>query len=275
VGAGYAGFHLGLRFWPGSGPGKLALVHATGFCKEIWDPVVDDLRQRGFDEEAFGWDQRGHGESDEPELPADWWMLGRDALALLEAEDEPGIVGVGHSSGATALLMAEVTRPGVLAGIVAIEPIVFPPPYGVMDHPLAQRAERRRERFADEEAARVNFAEKFPDWDLRSLDCYLAGAFRHDGAEVVLRCRPEVEASYYRQGHAHELWDRLPEVTIPVLVVAGADSDSHPRQLIMAQAARMGAETALVEDSGHLLPMERPGAIAELTAGFWSELGAR
>ena len=55
------------------------LVHANGFCKETWSPFVEELG--GPDHVSF--DQRGHGDSERPLLPIDWWDLGRDVLSRL------------------------------------------------------------------------------------------------------------------------------------------------------------------------------------------------
>ena len=85
----------------GTGTGAL-FVHANGFCKELWWPVVERLS--GI--RALAIDQRGHGESAVGPPPFDWWDLGRDALSWVMTLDAPRL-GVGHSSGGAALAMAE------------------------------------------------------------------------------------------------------------------------------------------------------------------------
>ena len=121
----------------------LAFAHAAGFCRGTWAPVIEDLH---YDGSTVAWDHRAHGGSAVPSLPIDWWDTARDTLAVL-ADSRPPIVGVGHSLGAASLLMAEILSPGTFAAIVAIEPIVFPPPYGPNDdHPLA-----RGDQLADHE----------------------------------------------------------------------------------------------------------------------------
>lgn len=269
MGAGHRGFRLGLRFWPGAAVGHLALLHATGFSKEMWDPVVEELRTRGCEVEAIGWDQRGHGESDPVDLPVDWWDLGKDAAAVLSGLDRP-VMGVGLSSGAAALMMAAVLKPDAIDRLVAIEPIIFPPPYRVADNPLSELALKRRPAFSSWEVAEANFASTFPEWDPRSLEAYLRGVFDESEAGLQLRCPPETEADYYRHGQAHGMWDRLPEVSIPVLLVAGDRSPSHPPDLVMAMAAELpNCEVAFVEGAGHLVPMERPQETAALIDRWW------
>ena len=70
-------------------------------------------------------DQRGHGDSSTPPPPYDWWDLGRDLLAVVDAcrLERPG--GPGPLSGAAALVLAELLRPGAFASLALVEPIIF------------------------------------------------------------------------------------------------------------------------------------------------------
>jgi pimeloyl-ACP methyl ester carboxylesterase len=243
-------------------------VHATGFCKEVWEPVVA-AGLVGLDVVAL--DQRGHGQSEEPPIPFDWWDLGRDVLSVLDHVSVPTAVGVGHSSGGAALVMAEVLRPGTFDALVLVEPIVFPgPPMRHEASPLAAGAERRRSTFPSREAAREAYRGRGPFalWDDRVLDAYVEGGLRDraDGG-VELRCRPAFEAECYRSGTAHGAWARLGEVRCPALVVAGSESDTHRPELLEGQAAALGGAAIVVIDGAtHFLPMERPETIAEIVA---------
>ncbi len=260
-----SGVELALQEWPGSGEPTLALAHATSFCKEVWDPVVEELRSLGNGLAVVAWDQRSHGHSGRSELPIDWWDLAKDALAIVDHVDGP-VVGIGHSSGAAALLMAEILRPGALDLVVAIEPIVFPPPYASgTNHPLAVAARKRRSHFADPEEAVANFSGKelFADWDVRAMAGYVAGGLRpvDDGWELA--CLPEHEASFYAGAGSHAAWDRLDEIQVPIVLVLGSDSDSHPPAFVSALAGKFhNVDTAVFQGAGHLLPMVDPAGLA-------------
>ena len=261
------GVELATREWPGTGSPGLLLAHATGFCKEVWTPVVEELRLVGNALPVVAFDQRSHGESSRSALPIDWWDLADDALAIIESVDGP-CIGVGHSLGAAALLMAEIRRPGTLDLIVAIEPIVFPPPYGSGDnHPLAVSARRRRARFPSPEEARANFANKelFAGWDDRALDGYISGGLRPVADEWELACLPDHEASFYAGTGTHQAWDRLGELRVPVLLVVGSASDSHTPPYVEALASQIpDVETTVLAGAGHLLPMEEPVRLAAI-----------
>ncbi len=113
-------------------------VHATGFCKEMWGPVVDPHL---LGQAVLAFDQRGHGDSAVPTPPFDWWDLGRDTLQWRHRLGEGGVVGLGHSSGATALMMAELLEPGAFQSLVLIEPVVFPGPFArAPENPMSDQA---------------------------------------------------------------------------------------------------------------------------------------
>ena len=246
----------------------MLLVHATGFCKETWEPVVDELRALGVDRELLAVDQRGHGDSAKPAPPFDWWDLAHDLLDVVGGHPVP--LGVGHSSGAAALAMAELLAPGTFASLLLVEPIIFPPPYGRMEHnPMSVAALKRRDGFPSPEAAYENFHGRgpFAGWEDRALWAYVRGGLRSQGAEWRLKCPPEVEAEFYRAATAHGAWDRLGEIATRVVVAGGAASDSHPREFLHAQGARFADGTVrVVEGASHFVPMEQAAVVAAMAA---------
>lgn len=263
---GRAGVHLAAERFGGSGPGIL-LVHATGFCKELWEPVVEPALS-GHDVLAV--DQRGHGGSGPIEEPFDWWDLGRDVLDAVAAAGWRRPVGAGHSSGAAALVLAELLRPGTFAGLVLVEPIVFPgPPYfRAEENPMSARALRRRAAFPSPDAAFESFVGRgpFARWDDRVLRRYVEHGFVPDGdGGITLACPPDQEAEFYRGATEHGAWSRLGEIGCPVVVAGGADSDSHPRPFLEEQASRfVDAVVTVLPGTTHFAPMEQPEAVGLL-----------
>lgn len=262
------GVRVATRHLAGTGSATLAFAHATGFCQRVWDPVLEGIAEMGGSYPTITWDQRGHGASDPPPGEIDWWDLGRDALAVLSDVDGM-VVGIGHSSGATALIMAEILAPGRFTSIVAIEPIIFPPPYGPGDnHPLAEAARRRRASFPSRQAALANFEAKpvFAEWDRRALEGYMTcGLIETDDGGVRLACNPAVEAAFYAAAGLHAAWDRLRGVEARVTVVAGARSISHPAAFVERQAAELqNASAEVIDGAGHFVPMEQPQTTARI-----------
>lgn len=246
----------------------VVFVHATGFCKELCRPVIADTRELIGDFRALAIDQRAHGDSSVPDPPFDWWDLGRDLVDLVA--DSGPVIGVGHSAGGAALVLAELTQLGMFASLILVEPIIFAPPYGrFADNPMSAAALRRKRGFPSREAAYVNFAAKdaFAEWDQRAMQAYVAGGLRPDGDGFVLKCAPEHEAEFFMAATDHRAWDRLGEIAAPCVVIAGEHSTTHRDPYLSELAGRFGnATVVVVSGSSHFVWMERPGDIAKQVA---------
>lgn len=267
------------------------LAHATGFHGRIWLPVA--RRLSGF--RTWAPDLRGHGDSPAPAgFDFDWEGFADDVLAVVDGLglhdmplDEmpldgdgrlsgPGIhppVGIGHSKGGSALLMAEARRPGTFTSLWVYEPVVFPPGHdpgpgadaGRGNH-LADGARARRDRFASFAAAEANFGSKPPmqHFDPEALHEYVQHGFRANGEDgVTLKCRPADEARIYEMGGQHEAWNRLGAVTCPVTVVRGGLTSPEPGAMAEAVVERLPAgRLEPHDDLDHFGPMVAPERMA-------------
>jgi pimeloyl-ACP methyl ester carboxylesterase len=246
----------------------LLFCHPTGFHGMIWAPLAAHLA-----DVAHSWalDFRGHGDSTVPaSMDFGWERMVDDVLAVIDHLGMTDVKAVGHSMGGTALLMAELRRPGTLAGVWLYEPIVFPRFEGVpASNPMAAAARRRRPWFPNREAAYANFAAKPP---LDSLDPDALRAYvdhglraRHttdgDGA-VELKCTPEVEALVFENGAAAGAFDRLGDVRIPVTVAASGDGGPAQVAPLIADALFQGRFERFPQLT-HFGPMEDPAGIAD------------
>lgn len=247
------------------------MAHATGFHGRMWsavaDCLVDDFRTIAFD-------GRGHGESERPsDGDFEWARLASDVLAVIDALDLRGVRGAGHSSGGTALLLAEIDRPGTFAGLWLYEPIIFPPP-GVAGGPpaanvMAEAARRRRAWFPSREDALANYGSKPPlrDLDPDVLRTYVEHGFREADGGVTLACAPDDEAAVFAGATTHGAFERLGEVRCPVTVVGGEASDIPPA-LVRLIASRLPAGRGeILPGKRHLLPYQEPSLVASLIRG--------
>ncbi|MDQ4131379.1 MAG: alpha/beta hydrolase [Actinomycetota bacterium] len=251
------------------------LVHAAGLHGRVWAPLAAALGA-GF--RCLAPDLRGHGDSEPPpELNFDWRGFAADVLAVVDGLGLQNPLGAGHSSGATALLLAEQARPGTFRALYCFEPVIVPvhPPLGPdPDNWLAARARQRRATFASRAEALGNYATKPPLSELSStvLRSYVEHGLEDlpDGT-VRLKCPPEHEALVYETATAHDCYSNLDQVRCPVTLSRGGRSEAFPPRLAEQIAARLPlASHELHPDLGHLGPLEDPDAVAASTRRAFS-----
>jgi pimeloyl-ACP methyl ester carboxylesterase len=243
----------------GEGPPVL-LIGGLGVDARAWRRQRDDLRR---DATVVTYDQRGVGRSSRL-VPSDALTIGRladDAAAVLRHVAAVPAVVVGASLGAAVALELALRHPGVARALVLLTPVFIP------DARL-------------EAVLRSWCAEDRPDPEprVRAMLPWLLGrplladAGKREAFAATLRAMtPQVPAASLR-GHAEALlaWlgtrtGRLADVTVPVLVVAGADDVLAPPAHAEALARALpNARLETLADAGHALMIER----AELVNGL-------
>lgn len=263
----------------GSGTAVL-LAHATGFHGAVWGPLADQLP----DVWAVAPDLRGHGDTPAPVGGALAWSgFADDVLSVV---DELGLdrpVGVGHSKGGAALVLAEERRPGTFRALYLFEPVIFPgPPPGPggapVDNPLAAGARRRRPAFPSRAAALDNYAGKPP---FNALAAEVLAAYVEHGladqpdGSARLKCEPEVEATVYEGGLVHDAFAHLDRVRCPVVVARGRLDPFGPAAVSESLVAALpDGRLETFDDLGHFGPLEQPAEVAASIRALLVEVGA-
>lgn len=254
---------------PNSSARSVLFSHATGFHGRCFDPharLLDDFHCVTFD-------YRGHGDSViDPNWQVRWSAYGDDALAVARRASANGaVIGVGHSMGGAALVMAALREPGLFRALVLFEPIIFPPQArepGAPPTPLAQGARKRRATFASFDDAIANYASKPPlnCFTRDSLETYVRHGFRETPeGDVTLKCTPEHEARTFEAGGLHETWDALGNLTTPVWLCRGAVMSHTPAAIAEQIAQRLPNHTLVAwDDLNHFGPMQDPARLADL-----------
>ncbi len=278
------GVTLVVHDFGGSGTPVLA-AHATGFNGLAWAPLARALEGC----HAVAPDFRAHGGSAvRRDADLDWDRFADDVLATVDGlgwdATGDGIrpVGIGHSMGGAALLLAELRRPGTFAGLWVFEPIIFPPELrataGSVDNPLSVGARRRRPAFSSRDAAFSTYGSKPPmnSFTPEALAGYVAAGFVDvaDGT-VRLACEPEDEARIYTTASTCTAFERLGSVACPVAVVRGVVEGFSPAR-IAGPAAEALAHGRLVahDELSHFGPMEDPVGLAAEISEFVAALHA-
>lgn len=261
-----------LRTWEWSGAGQPALlVHATGFHGRLWDPIACRLAPA---RRVIAIDQRGHGDSDKPEMDYHWRWFARDVACVVRALGLSGAVGIGHSGGAAAIARAELEGPGTFGALVLIEPIIYPPAPrrapGI--DALAAAARRRRMTWESRNQMLASWSGRppFASWRREVLEAYVThGARDRPGGAVELKCPGEYEARMFEQSGSLDSFQRLEGLRPPVLLLFGQQSATFtPAQRAVLAARIPRCAVREIPGATHFAPMEEPGRLAEEILAF-------
>ena len=263
---------------PGAEGPPLLISHATGFCAHAYQPIAAAVADRRH---SLAMDHRGHGATAAPPgwqagEGVDWAPFGTDTLAVARALAPPGgLLGFGHSMGASSLLLAAHRHPALFDRLVLFEPIGGPPLDATVDAtldleaiPIVIGARRRRRRFDSFEQAYDNFRSKPPLSQMtpESLRGYVHHGLRPvaDGG-VELCCPPELEAAIFVAGFDNGVWDVLPDIDVPVTVITGfvEPLGTSFRSTQIAERLPRG-KLVVLPHMDHFGPFSHPREIAEL-----------
>lgn len=259
-----------------SGGPSLIMMHATGFLPWMWHPIARDLADVFTVIAPYYCDYR-HAEPEEGGL--DWAVLAADLLKLCDTIGVEKPFMVGHSMGATVITLAASRSIKPPRGLILIEPILLPEefyrqPITVGQHPLASKSIKRRNAWSGRDEARDYLKSRkiFSGWDEEMIDLYLQyGMVTGDGGGLQLACPPRREAALFMGSTRNDPWPRMSGVNCPVLVVEGELSENRTYiDLPKAASVFPGGSYTLIENAGHLVPMEKPREISKLIRNFFT-----
>lgn len=244
-----------------SGKGDTALVflHYWGGSSRTWHYVMDALSDRYH---TIATDQRGWGASDAGNGGYSIGQLAADAEGVIAALGLSRYVLVGHSMGGKVAQLIASRQPQGLVGLVLVAP-ASPTPSRI---PLAQR-EFMTHAYDSREAIVATCTDVLTAKPLSAADL----------AQVVedsLRGSPE--AKRYRPLHAmvEDISASTAGIRVPTLIVGGEHDKVDPMDGLKAevQARIHGASLRVLPGTGHLSPLESPGALAAAIATFVATL---
>jgi len=242
----------------GNGPPVVA-VHGFTQTRRSWQPIVERLA--GLHQFTLV-DAPGHGGS--AQIRAGLW----DGARLL-AETAGGPASyLGYSMGARLCLHLALEQPDLVDALVLV---------GV-NPGIEGEEERGRRRAADEVLAERLTAEGVPAFVDRWLAQPLFSNLPADASDRDQRITNTTEglAASLRlagTGRQDPLWERLPELQMPVLLVAGELDDKFDA-IARRAAGAIGpnAELVLIPGAGHACHLERPDAFCLVLSDFLADV---
>jgi non-heme chloroperoxidase len=249
-------------------PAGRPVVLVAGFKAPAtsWAATQKSLGRAGY--RVLSLDRRGHGASEKTAAGASMQQHGADLAAFVErlALEHPVLVGGsmgGNTIWSTVSQRGDAVLGGGLGGIVIVDqtPKMLGSadwPFGFYDYDASNRDTLFAETVPD--PGRVSLASKGPVRIAR-----LVKAMRGGGERTL--SAPEKELL---NDHAKADWRAaIASTTVPVLFVAGRESEFWPCEHAAASAALAPRGTSVVlERAGHAASIEQPAAFDEALLGF-------
>ena len=244
----------------GSGP-PVVLLHGHGANLRIFAPLAARLAAHG--RRVVALDHRGFGRSSEVPPTFGFRGLVDDLATLLDVLDLRDAIVAGHSMGGAVALGLAVDRPDVVADRVGALVLINSSARGPADRPLPRAKAAALDWSLTEQVgrhprhglvlARANFgvdARRSQVAAARSIGLGSPAARRQGLTRRLLGI---------------DLSDRLGEVRVPVLVLAGAaDRVIRSSESERIAEALPDARLEVFSGAGHMLPMERSAQVADL-----------
>ena len=242
----------------GEGP-PLVLVHGFTQTRRCWGPEAGAL---AADHEVVRVDAPGHGRS--AEIMADLRTGGR-----LIADQGGDATYIGYSMGARLCLHIALSNPELVRGLVLVGGTA-----GIED--AAERTARREQDLRTAAQIKQEGLEAFLEaWLAQPLFARLPPerAFREERLEnTVDGLMTSLEQA--GTGSQDPSWHKLHRLSMPVLVLAGAD-DAKFAALAERMAAEIGANATLafIADAGHAAHLEQPDRFLAVLRPWLAEHG--
>ncbi len=269
----------------GSGP-LLHFAHANAYPPGSYRQFLEPLTAHYH---VLAVEHRPLWAGSDPAELSRWDLIADDLVTFFDQENLRGVIGVGHSLGGVAMLMAAVKRPELFQALVLIEPVFLEPRWleaaksatweERMQFPLVQSAVRRRDQWESVE-------EVFERYRPKSVFAGLSDEVLWDFVRAGTRpCNPldptqGVTLTYPKLWEAQiyatlpQVWEPLPHLPQPFIGIRAANSDTLSKKAWRLWQQLLPDATYIeIPDTGHLLPLEKPQALAALLLAKLPSLG--
>jgi pimeloyl-ACP methyl ester carboxylesterase len=265
----------------------LHFLHANGYPPACYQPLLKRLESKYH---VSGMLLRPLWPDAKFEEVNDWSPFTDDLLKFFDEQKIESVIGVGHSIGAIVTLRAALKEPKRFRALVLMDPVLFPRYFilewnlmrlsgqGYRFHPLIKGALNRRREFDDLDTVFKGYRRRdifrfFSDENLRAFIQGMTQPKANGGYGLVFS--PEWEARIYYTGvwHDWDLWQNIHRLEIPTLIIRGAETDTFWESTAhVVQKKNHKIKIVSLEKSTHLLPLEKPNEVFEITESFLKDV---
>jgi len=255
----------------GCGEPPLLLLHGFTGSADAWRDLIPLLGKRT---RALAIDLPGHGPSGGEGFFPDRITLAACVAGVRQRLDELDIqdcVLLGYSMGGRVALRFALDHPARVSGLV-LESASF----GIHD-PEARAARRKADEALAEKLLGDGIAAFVDAWMRQPLfasQAALPGALLSREKAMRMDHRPEGLAACLRglgQGSVPPVWEELPSLRMPVLLLAG-EGDAEYRDAVRKAAPLIQrARVEIISGAGHTIHLEQPSAFAAAVESFLVE----
>ncbi len=250
----------------GSGQ-PLLLIAGLGYGAWFWNKLLQELKA---DFQVILFDNRGSGQSDQPEGPYTVPMMAADTAGLLDALELKGAAVLGHSLGGFIAQELVISRPELVGKLILastnhggmqVVPIT-PEALEVMTNREGEPVELVKRGI--EIACAPGFAEKNPEVVKELID------YRFTNPVPPPQYQAQVAAGAGTALYTADIVEqRMSSIQVPTLILFG----EHDRVVPPGNADLMvnkipDAQVEIIPNTGHIFPIEDPPAAAGIIKKF-------
>jgi len=242
---------------------RLLFISGTGADLRNKPNQMDGPLPKNFDMVTY--DQRGLGRSDKPDIGYTMADYADDAAALLDHLGWPDAKVIGVSFGGMVAQELILRHPKRVTRLV----LACTSPGGAGGSSFAFH---QIEHLQGEERARhlipISDTRMTPDWALAQPETY-AQVLATMAAPDPYADEPNRAIGAHRQLEArahHDVWDRLPDITIPVMLAAGRFDGIAPPQSQLNLALQIPGSVLRFFKGGHMFMLQDRTAMPAIVA---------
>ena len=229
----------------------IIFIHGFPFNKSMWNKQIETLKENY---RVIAYDVRGHGNSYAGNENFSIGLFAKDLLNFMDALNIDKTILCGLSMGGYIALNAIENYPERFDALILSD-----------THCIADTPEAKEKRMKAIETIRNTGVEKYADDSIKNL--FAQESFTTKKEEVA--AVREMIANTAEQSLVNtllalsmrkETCNRLPEIKVPVLIMAGKEDKITPPEAAQFMHEKIkGSCLNIIEHAGHLSNMENPG----------------